>query len=861
MGTYNPDAPFVLGNEFAGIVNSPMAFQLSSDTVEYGYNFTTTAGRVMQDARVYAQTPGYALDQNLPPLSVNVFPAGAEDASGPVRSLIIPANAGYATCTTTTDLIYTANNVTANAAAAPGAAVAALGTAVQGYGRSVVSFIQTTNDGYAAFYFNAAEYAPALVGKRILGVNVLYRLNGDDAQAAQYGSIMKYGYIQGASTRANFAAAPVISDVSGTTPSIRRLPLGSSVMATGGSTIASPYLPATVQAFNAATGTGTRLGIFFYRFAFPATFSGFATIFQLTYVALEVLYCEEQRLMVACGLPADPTSGFAYLPFGVWPIKFTDMAGNANPFLPAGAYTATVSMPEMQGSALSAYPAFNGLATAYNLPNIQGVQVVKPYPLFNNVGAVFTETVTGILPQLSLHVTGGAPIPECQVYGTVQGAQVYGGATVTQTIDTSPALAGTNFTQARYFARYFGAPEAALTLTVGGSNCVLTKAAHDALPQVVNGWKEVTLPMSNTIAMGGVGTAPFSFTSAATAGNRWEVLCLTAPSITGSAGDNQQLVPVAQQLSAPTYLSPSGGTADLTWITPAASGGVADIYTDAVLMLSQSPPTLTLTLTAQSQAVSGVGLLCGVAPPFMPTVVTYQRLSWTSPALTGSGFGYYELQRFDTVDNAWTTVMLAYTQATVSFNDFEARVGLVSSYRIRVANALGFLGAFSGTVTGTVAAPGVTGGRNAGNCVLVFTSNGSQSGKYTLAYPETAPDTQEDLTFVEAGRRQLQTMYGKNFPTAFTPLERGGEQFSRVMVVQNAAIAGPVLENAFQSIRDLGWAQLPYVCVRNELGDRWYANVNVPTGALQRNRQIQLVTLGISEISQVPAAVDPVTAV
>jgi hypothetical protein len=50
----------------------------------------------------------------------------------------------------------------------------------------------------------------------------------------------------------------------------------------------------------------------------------------------------------------------------------------------------------------------------------------------------------------------------------------------------------------------------------------------------------------------------------------------------------------------------------------------------------------------------------------------------------------------------------------------------------------------------------------------------------------------------------------------------------------------------------MAWAQLPYVCVRNEIGDRWFANVQVPSGSLQRNRQQGLIQAQVTEISLVP---------
>src|SRR4029079_14072652 len=74
----------------------------------------------------------------------------------------------------------------------------------------------------------------------------------------------------------------------------------------------------------------------------------------------------------------------------------------------------------------------------------------------------------------------------------------------------------------------------------------------------------------------------------------------------------------------------------------------------------------------------------------------------------------YEIQRADTVDTGWETIMLG--NPTVSgVSDFEARVGVLSSYRIREVNAYGFYGAWSSTVTATLTDPGLVAG-----CVGTF---------------------------------------------------------------------------------------------------------------------------------------------
>jgi hypothetical protein len=98
-------------------------------------------------------------------------------------------------------------------------------------------------------------------------------------------------------------------------------------------------------------------------------------------------------------------------------------------------------------------------------------------------------------------------------------------------------------------------------------------------------------------------------------------------------------------------------------------------------------------------------------------------------------------------------------------------------------------------------------------------------------------------------------MYRRNFQVAFKGTERGGEAFTRQILVQAAAVALPRLAD-MHSLRDMAWADLPYVAVRDDIGDRWLAAVNVPTNKVWK-RKIYLAQVGIVEVSDTPYPVDP----
>ena len=225
---------------------------------------------------------------------------------------------------------------------------------------------------------------------------------------------------------------------------------------------------------------------------------------------------------------------------------------------------------------------------------------------------------------------------------------------------------------------------------------------------------------------------------------------------------------------------------------------------------------------------------------------------------TPADVGATEIQRYDPVDGQFNTIMLCTNPAVTGFSDFEARVGQPSVYRIRNRNVYDFAGLWSPQITGTVPSPGVTG---ASVALLMFTSNARQNGSLNLAYSAEWEGTPvETFQWSEAGQVALQMMYGKNFPTSFHPLERGGEAFSRAILVSAAGIPLVTKENGFEDLRDMAWATVPYICVRDELGNRWYSLVTVPEGSRRRmvNKGHLLVsTVNVVETTDTPFAVDP----
>jgi hypothetical protein len=882
MGNYNPRAPYILGEEWVPIRNELVTFSPGVNTIERGHGFTLATARQVRDGRYYIDT--------LPPEPtgsqvslIGVYPAGSEDQTGPISSVIIPCNNGAITGT----------GMSLFGSDAPATVAAALASPVDSaWVRSV--FSSGTPQDLSMFF--AVNQYPHLADKRILNVSLIYAgvvsdgiavtpfvapfvnpdpfsplttlsLRNDSAsQVVNYfpATSANTGSLDKLSTTINPVSLNVFDDQEvvelniGDVNAFWSLALGPS-----GTTNRMPWRYVDLQRLEASAANRLHIHL---RVVVPTTANGTGTDLRLSYVALRVTYCEEKRVIYG-GNNSSPYKYSANI------IPMRDLVHNADPILPAGQYVVTLSsvnpgdVDNGQGTA-APFPTLNALRELYQIPPHPGLDVNIPFPLEDHLGETFSSTVTHILPQLSLHASGGT-LTEPHVYGRQAAAQVYGVNTATQDIYDDISGVAASYPQVRFYARRFGDTTIPLTLTgvggLAGSTVSITAADFDLLAEILDGWKEVTLRFASPPSMGAVAGDPawtWSATSE-TSGNRWEIMGACAPAISGVPGNLFSLVPAPNQLGTATYQPPSGDTVELTWMpqgvgSPYVTGATADATCDAVLIFSQDPPTVTgVGLTQLSQTVTGIGLDCGSLPCCIPSGIGYQRIAWSATSLPSTGFGAYELQRWDHLQADFETIMLATNPALVGFNDYEARVGINSVYRIRTLNVLNFAGAWSAQVTGAPPIPGVTGGCDDQTGALIFTSNADQSGGSNAAYVmQWERDPAEEFNLPEAGQVQFQPMYGRDGSVAFHGTERGLEAFTRTVLLQAAAIDPIRLADA-ATLRDLAWADLPYVCVRDEIGDRWFANVRVPQVSVRHNRTKYMARIEITETTVCPFAVDP----
>lgn len=353
---------------------------------------------------------------------------------------------------------------------------------------------------------------------------------------------------------------------------------------------------------------------------------------------------------------------------------------------------------------------------------------------------------------------------------------------------------------------------------------------------------QVTVP---TAAVGGTMTQWVVGRATPDGSNYYAVIVSEQTSGNVEIGINKRVATVLSSISASAIVGTH--TAGDSWNVRFQGAG---IYLRAkAWRVGTMEPVSWLVMTTDTSLTSGtyIGLLSRLE---VGNVSGTTDIAWDNLCAVPDGHAdsTIEIQRMDEVDDEWQTIAELSTCVS-QMCDFEARVGMTSWYRTRVVNLLDFAGPW---VSGSAYLPSpAVSGVGDGNSVLIFTSNRDTSA--SLAYvKQFEGDPVEEFGFPEAGFQQLRTQYQRDFFTAFRPTERGGETFTADILVQAAAIPPESLAD-FRSLRDLAWADLPYVCVRDELGNRWFANVAVPTGRVRNNRTTYIASVVVTEVTDTPA--------
>lgn len=302
------------------------------------------------------------------------------------------------------------------------------------------------------------------------------------------------------------------------------------------------------------------------------------------------------------------------------------------------------------------------------------------------------------------------------------------------------------------------------------------------------------------------------------------------------------------------YTSRGGDGQEVDWPDGAASYGGATDYAfghagiSAVALCDDLAGHLVEALTGPDGfAVVADVLAFNQAEPGGIGGVPFAQLAWTGTAL-GADFVRYQLQRRDTVDDEWADVAYLTAEAIAGFADMEARLVVASEWRIRVVGANGTVSLWTDPVTLALAATG---------CGLTFSTNWLPLD--AVAYGESfSGSSVRDYEFPDAAEALVRRFAGRDDFVVFRPTERRSVRFRRWLLVRayegGTGIIGP---DAYDTLRELSRGELgdiPYLAVRDEQGNRWFAAVLVSAATVQEPGDHHLGLVDVVPVGRVPVA-------
>ncbi|MEV4704514.1 hypothetical protein [Actinoplanes sp. NPDC049316] len=842
MGNYNPDLPYVVGMQWAPLVADQVLLDTST---EVGYTFrSVTHWDELQNGpdrvRVLMQPPpGQPAQKHV---AVHLYRDGAATATGPVRKLVIPCTSGAGV-----------------AGAALGGGAGSFQAAVQN--PSDAGHVTLTGPNAAARFWFAVTAGPVtatLQYRRILDLTVLYAVSGPFETVP---GAMTVG-LERPSANLNWLMDDTITGPAspGAGVAVLRASLGelnpwwsptltpaSTTMRLPYRALGAPFAPTPTSGLDAlAAAGGTNINV---RIGATGAVPG-GSVFQIHHVALQVTYCEESRI-AAGGL--DISGGAQQADGGYYcdvPIRQLYNFGFPVSLGQGARYAVTVAQAYAGALSLtSPVPlVLNRLGSVGPDPTHEGIVLRKTL----REGAAPTLEPSPLMPAMVLLapnnvVETGSHAYTAQAVGTCH--QQYALTANSQVL--TDTAAGT-FVWAVFYARHTPGTVDPLTVAqanltddggTGGPSGLITVDDFDRLPEVANGWKKVTVRLDPPLVLTGTGSPlRFRFSSAGDASAPWQIL---------GADSN----PASQATSPASWASFDGETGF------ARLDNQVDYSADYTFSLVRDmDPVTGLTVTSAVQELAAVDAgFCRPDDP-VPTGIRYHRLRWDpiNSAMV-RGWAHFEVQRQDDTmpDDQWETIARVTEPHITSIDDYEARVGVATRYRIRAVHRTDIGGPWTAPVTATIATPGVT-GRNVETGVLIMTSNQRPAANlaYVMSWDRQSP---EDFTFPEAAQVDLQAMYGRDYRVAMRPTERGGVEFTRTVLVNAAAVPVTTLDGGFRQLRDLAWESVPYVCVRDELHHRWLSTVLVPSASVRRRRglaHLQLAQLTVVEVTDTPAPLD-----
>lgn len=416
----------------------------------------------------------------------------------------------------------------------------------------------------------------------------------------------------------------------------------------------------------------------------------------------------------------------------------------------------------------------------------------------------------------------------------------------------STIAANTPFSQLGFMVGSNGAPTSNITVTIrNAANAVIGTGVitpHDVeIAQPVGGsgaYRAVRATFDPPISLSGGQSYNLTWTSpyGPQVSDYWIIPQMLVCDAAGDAGRH----------GSPVGLAGSYGGQSQGWGSLYPADTSATATGDYPFTLFQAPPAPTgIDATEGQQDLHAIDIAqCGVDRKLLPDSIHYAALTWvplTTSQVPAANFDHYEIQREDNfTPGVWLTIAKPSDQNVGFFNDFEARRGVVSNYRLRTVRVDGGRSTWTAEVAATV---------HAVDCEMLFVSN--EQPQLNLAYPDMYEgDTEKTYTFTEADEVTFKQLYGRDFDVAFFPQERRGVSFERTLLCSTGFVPFIAGSDAFAPLRDLSRGVLSYVCVLTSDGGRYFANLRVTDASIREPLHSYIAKVAVREITATPSTPD-----
>lgn len=342
----------------------------------------------------------------------------------------------------------------------------------------------------------------------------------------------------------------------------------------------------------------------------------------------------------------------------------------------------------------------------------------------------------------------------------------------------------------------------------------------------VTGWQKIGIDIGAVALVGGVKYY-------------WEVTSAASPFYCWQVG-----VAIGGKGNPPS--GPPSGTATATWgnnvdslIVYSFSVPTTYSYNTALLSVSSAPPVPT-----GFNAVHTGESACHVDAI---------ALTWVNVALSCGVFGHFDLQRSDDLGVTWNQIARITDPLVSNFVDYESIRNKTAQYRIRQVRQDATPSAWS-AVKSAMAVQSVFG--------LLFVSN--EMPELNVFYPDLGASRQFSYPQAVSTLAPL----GRNYEMVIHDLEYRGRNFkSRLAIRSGKANCPPQLvtcddrtltgTDVFNPLQAICRADLSYVCVHDEHGDRYFANTTAPTAEwIPVNQEIFFQDVLVVEVTNVPSSPD-----